>query len=328
MSQLHLPPLLLLLLLLLGLSAQREQLADAAPAAAKDIFATHKLSYVAPDVSPGPHVAVFLHGAVGIFRKKRFPNETWGYGGEIIAELLNTSVASGLLAHAQTRGVYVTALGAPSDVEKVRSNLRAVQSQLKLQKGLKSMSSAPTLAVVVSGADLYVAEFPSLLAIWRYAQKAHDDALILYMHSKGMRNNGVRAADWRRYMTYFVAERFEICHEALLRKGYDTCGVLKNAEEYMGNFWWAKASFLKTRPDVATWKRWNMANRMSAEDWLLWGLTEEEQAKHFCIHSIDHNMYDVPTPRGMYELPPGQPFVIKEKQSSCQIQVKSGQLGG
>ena len=34
----------------------------------------------------GVNNIVYLHAAVGIFRKKRMPNETWGYGREIMEE--------------------------------------------------------------------------------------------------------------------------------------------------------------------------------------------------------------------------------------------------
>jgi hypothetical protein len=65
-----------------------------------------------------------------------------------------------------------------------------------------------------------------------------------------MRNNGKMAADWRRYMSYFIAERFDICLEALQTKGYLTCGVLKSNEEFSGNFWWSKSSHIKKLPKI------------------------------------------------------------------------------
>ena len=37
----------------------------------------------------GVNNIVYIHAAVGIFRKKRMPNETWGYGREIMEELLH-----------------------------------------------------------------------------------------------------------------------------------------------------------------------------------------------------------------------------------------------
>jgi len=71
-------------------------------------------------------------------------------------------------------------------------------------------------------------------------------------------------------MSYFIAERFDICLEALQTKGYLTCGVLKSNEEFSGNFWWAKAKHIKSRPNVALWKKWNMENRMAAGNSILY----------------------------------------------------------
>jgi len=136
----------------------------------KDVFQRYRLSYVEPiNIPKDPHIALFFHAAVGIFKKKRWPNETWGFGGEILNELLNTSLSSGLMTKAAR--TYVTALGSRKDVSKVEKSLKM---------------NYPGVSMIISGADLYVAEFPSLLAIFEYAKKTHDDSLIVYMHTKGI----------------------------------------------------------------------------------------------------------------------------------------------
>jgi len=147
--------------------------------AEKDVFKRYRLSYAEPvNIPTDPHIAVFFHAAVGIFKKKRWPNETWGYGGEILNELLNTSLSSGLLK--QAARTYVTALGARTDVAKVEKSLKM---------------NYPGVSMIISGADLYVAEFPSLLAIFEYAKKTHDDSLIVYMHTKGTGKGNYNPAD-------------------------------------------------------------------------------------------------------------------------------------
>ena len=80
----------------------------------------------------------------------------------------------------------------------------------------------------------------------------------------------------RRYMTYFLLERHEVCLDLLRNrnqsKRYHTCGVLKQGEHildvYAGNFWWATVSWLKSRESVNVYD-WNMNTRMEAEKMLL-----------------------------------------------------------
>lgn len=261
------------------------------PQSQLSVWEKKKLLYKNSEGCKEPHIAIFIHAAVGIFKKKRFPNETWGFGAEILDEMLTTTLNHGLMGKA--KGIYITSLGEEADTKKVEESI----SRLRKNETVKA-----DIQLLIRGKDLYVAEYPTLHAIQLYAQQSHNDTLILYMHTKGMRNNGKRAADWRRYMEYFVAERWDICTDALSHRNYETCGVLKTDHEYMGNFWWARAGWIKTRKKLDTME-WNMEQRMFAEDWLLQGVSsDEEQSHHYCVHSIDHNMYDCPTPRHLYEI--------------------------
>jgi len=71
---------------------------------------------------------------------------------------------------------------------------------------------------------------------------ANADSFVLYVHTKGMRNNGGGGAEgafnwtaykampahsWREYMSYFLIDHYDVCIEAIREKGYLTCGVLK-----------------------------------------------------------------------------------------------------
>lgn len=90
-----------------------------------------------------------------------------------------------------------------------------------------------------------------------YAANNPDD-YILFFHSKGVTNlkkEGIvyeAVADWRRYMEYFVIDRWKDCI-AKLDEGYDACGVLWNKDtplgyrpHFSGAFYWAKGSYINT----------------------------------------------------------------------------------
>lgn len=131
-------------------------------------------------------------------------------------------------------------------------------------------------------------------------------SLILYLHTKGMRNSGEYSADWRRYMSYFLVEKKELCLEAIIERGFDNCGVELSPHEFEGNMWWSSAGWIAGLPGVASYQ-WNMANRYEAEDFLLKDhsvaqdkSTKKRTSKSFCLFHIPHNLYDCPTPRKLY----------------------------
>jgi predicted O-methyltransferase YrrM len=95
-----------------------------------------------------------------------------------------------------------------------------------------------------------------------------DEALILYVHSKGItRPTSVPASDWRRFLLHFNVDRWED-NVALLEHGYDTVGVnlLENPLHYSGNFWWSKSSYIKKLKPVP-----KFVNRIDAELWICSG---------------------------------------------------------
>ena len=127
---------------------------------------------------------------------------------------------------------------------------------------------------------------------------------MLYLHVKGMRNNGdaTSVADWRKYMVYFLGERWELCLGQLLADpgpAYDTCGVQSNGEEYAGNMWWSAARWLRQTMGVHH-LQWNMNNRYEAEDFLFRSKDRKTVCRSYCLFEIAHNMYDCPTPRELY----------------------------
>jgi hypothetical protein len=266
----------------------------------------HKIS-LSPSLKEIPQLFVFAHAAVGIFHKRRGFG-TWGYGEYILKELLMGIKDSGLLEKAA--GVYVGLLGSEDD---------------RMSAKLIVANYSSKANVVMEANNLYFAEFPTLLVLQNFSKVVHKDSAILYIHSKGMRNNGGGGADgaldwknyssspahyWRRYMMYFLIEHHDVCVEAIQKQGYHTCGVLKQglpSGVYAGNYWWSTASWLRNRQSLMIYD-WNMHSRMEAENMILRGVSMKEHQKHYCIHHTHHNMYDCPTHRRSYETVPLKPF--------------------
>lgn len=301
-SWVRLIPLLLLALLRSG-AAQGDGMMESTAAFEKRLQ-RERMQYNEPVVlDKGPSaIAVFLHAAVGIFKKKRPPgtNETWGYGREILEELLLNLTSSRLLPRAT---VYVTLLG-------------SVPDRRLAERTLAQHNTSGNLHVLLRGANLYVSELPTIKAMHLYAARVHPRSSLLYFHTKGMRNNGKHSLDWRRYAAHFLIARHALCLSALAQ-GYHTCGVQLTGEEYVGNFWWSRADWLAARGLDLLESKWNMDTRFAGEDFLLSQEREvggpgqnvapqgqaqaQGQGRHRCLFFVQHNLYDCPTPPELYE---------------------------
>lgn len=134
-------------------------------------------------------------------------------------------------------------------------------------------------------------EFPTLEKIKSYC-KTNPNVNVLYLHSKGITDpNNECINDWRKYMTYFLVEKFDKCLDAL--NDYDTCGVdLRQhpALHYSGNFWWAKASHINTLPQFHEMPV-ILSERHKAEFWIcsksdkhlsLWDSQIDQFKRHLC----------------------------------------------
>lgn len=82
--------------------------------------------------------------------------------------------------------------------------------------------------------------------------KINPDDYILFFHTKGITYGTQPLTDWRRYMEYFVIEKWTDCVQKL-DEGYDCCGVLWNKDtplgyfpHFSGAFYWVKASYINT----------------------------------------------------------------------------------
>lgn len=81
--------------------------------------------------------------------------------------------------------------------------------------------------------------------------KANPDYNVLYIHTKGVgKEMNMYIEDWIHYMLYFLIEQHDTALTQL--KDHATVGVDLLQEptlHYSGNFWWARASYIKELPD-------------------------------------------------------------------------------
>jgi hypothetical protein len=104
----------------------------------------------------------------------------------------------------------------------------------------------------VRSVDHYnVYEGQTLKAI--YESDLPDDAYVLYIHNKGATSNSTYVAAWRECLNYEMITKWRHCYNRLMYNDVvgvsDTHVLRSNSVITSGNFWWAKASYLKTLPD-------------------------------------------------------------------------------
>ena len=111
-----------------------------------------------------------------------------------------------------------------------------------------------------------------------------ENAYVFYAHTKGASDFTPFRAEWRKCMEHYTIRNWRRCVDAL-RAGHDTSGCMWLTPErypnvktpfYAGNYWWAKAKYLKMLPEVD-----EKADRFHAESWI--GLKNPNQ------HSLNDN---------------------------------------
>ena len=89
-------------------------------------------------------------------------------------------------------------------------------------------------------------EFVTLDLLEKDKDKFGDSDYILYLHTKGAsKQYSDNIITWRHLMNYFNIEKCNDIFKLFEKTDFNTYGVLFK-EFYSGNFWWAKASYLKT----------------------------------------------------------------------------------
>lgn len=135
-------------------------------------------------------------------------------------------------------------------------------------------------------------EFVTLDLIEKDKEKFGDSDYILYLHTKGAsKQDNKNVISWRHVMNYFNIEKCKNVFKIFEKTSYNTCGILLgNAGKwklYSGNFWWAKATYLKTI-EMDGVKR----NRFNAEvdyiqngiDWKPYSSFNREGENHYLIN--------------------------------------------
>jgi hypothetical protein len=88
-------------------------------------------------------------------------------------------------------------------------------------------------------------EGTTILHIQELVHSTDEEFYVCYIHHKGVKSQTIT---WRKYMEYWNIEKWREC-VAKLDEGYDTCGAsfLDNPPHpfYAGNFFWARASYLR-----------------------------------------------------------------------------------
>jgi len=115
-----------------------------------------------------------------------------------------------------------------------------------------------------SGFDLKKYEYPTLNSLWQTCMATDDEIYVYYCHTKGASyQQNLKSDVWRRVMAEAILEKgWRDCVKQL-DAGANTCGIMRNNRHYAGNFWWAKASYIRTLK-----KPLRSSNRFIHETWL------------------------------------------------------------
>jgi hypothetical protein len=171
--------------------------------------------------------------------------------------------------------------------------------------GLYDASCAISLGVLGEGVmDPFLKRYPKITILFQDPRKelferptvlyVHDfcmdkpDALILYLHTKGVTRQGSRSVwDWTNYMEYFNIDCWRDCVVALTKEHYDICGVNWQwipHPHFSGNFWWATGRYISTLPHYIGCE-WPTHPQIDPEMWL-----GQNSPKYKCFHHshLDH----------------------------------------
>ena len=143
----------------------------------------------------------------------------------------------------------------------------------------------PKVEIYYIDPNNYLYELRTINEIHNYSIN-NDDAYILYIHTKGVRNAGNPEVvkSWRNMMEYFLIEKGLICIDGLNYfdvignniinqkcKDFNDVYVNKNhCYHFSGNFWWSKSSYIKKlhKLDLINLDE-KHSYRYKAENWIL-----------------------------------------------------------
>lgn len=134
-------------------------------------------------------------------------------------------------------------------------------------------------------------EFVTLDVLEKDKEKFGDSDYILYLHTKGAsKQDNQNVISWRHLMNYFNIEKCKNIFKIFEKTDYNTYGVLLGSlgkwKLYSGNFWWAKASYLKTiQMDGVRRNRFNpeVDYIQNGTDWKPYSPYNKEGENHYLI---------------------------------------------
>lgn len=193
--------------------------------------------------------------------------------------------------------------GTPPVDEKCARKIHSEQVQALIACGLPWIEEDSHCCLYEAGSSQQT-EIPTLHKLQQWLP-GHEDWYVLYFHAKGAKNREPHIAPvWRLCMEKVVLWRWREC-VAALDEGYDTAGAHWLTKEehahrfpngnwrapskyspgtpiWGGNFWWSKASYLKTlAPLPENWR--SERDDFLAEDWIGSG-PNYPKAKDFAHH--------------------------------------------
>ena len=151
-------------------------------------------------------------------------------------------------------------------------------------------------------------EADTLTSLWEFA-RVNPEYKTLYLHTKGVTRVNTQyyqiTKEWREYLEYFCVDKWRMCIDSL--ESHDTCSVLLSKESihnpgteyevrwpaphYVGNFWWANASYIATLDPMYMYTNDTYWLRGKSELWI-----GSANPKAACLHTMDYkNPYDFGT---------------------------------
>lgn len=187
---------------------------------------------------------------------------------KIVDEIINLIIDSGLI----------------NDVDKINIGI--------VGNGFVDLPINNKINILYQDSNLELFEFKTLNLLKGFARE-NESYNILYIHTKGTNSDTKPINDWRKYMLYFLVEKYNECFKIL--ENFDTCGVdlRKNPTlHYSGNFWWANSNHIKNLPEFKDMGV-ILSERHKAEFWIcLFG-------KHYSMWDCGIDVYQ----RHLFEYP-------------------------
>lgn len=163
---------------------------------------------------------------------------------EVSRELIENIQDSGL--YEKCSKIFYTILGVPNK---------------EFLDWIKSFSKTEC---VYESANLKEFEFPTLIKLQEFCK--HNDAYVMYFHTKGVSNPEDKdKIKWRKRLAQKTIDEYNIC-VSFLNKGCDVSGCgwkehpfnrttavnydLFTHSHFSGNFWWSKSSYINQLPDL------------------------------------------------------------------------------